>query len=108
MGTCIGLAFGVCSALLCHWMIRHTYVDWEWVELEQPEEEGSRRKKVWNRTLQLPRWVYILIWVSCILLSLVAVIVPIAVGLYLWMQSDIEGWKFIHNSKFLGWFTKKV
>lgn len=108
MGAWLLLAFGVCCALLCHWMIRHTYVDYEWVKLENPDKDGGTHEKVWNKRLQLPRWVYILLWVFCLGLFPVAVIVPIVLGAFLLMKGDTEGWKFIHSNKFISWFTKKV
>lgn len=102
------LVSGVCCALLCHWMIRHTFTEYEWVELEEPAKDGGTLEKVWNEKLQLPRWVYILIWVFCIILSPIAFIAPIVVGSYLIIKCDLEGWKFIYNNKVIGWLTRKV
>lgn len=90
-------------------MIRHTYVDYEWVEVKDPNAFcGRKNKKVWNKRLQLPRWAYILLWAFCVGLCPLAIVAPITVGFFLFMNTHDDDWVFIHNNKILSWFTKKV
>lgn len=115
MGFLLILAFGVCMALLCHWMIRHTYEDWDWEEFDKPTDDGIRRKKVWNVKLSLPRYLYILLWLFCIILAPISFIPPIVLANIIWAKHSDLDWHF-HCESILwkwmigirNWFTKKV
>lgn len=115
MGALIILAFGVCCALLCHWIVRHTYEDWDWEEFDKPTEEGIRRKKVWNVKLTLPRYVYILLWVICTVFAPIAVVCPLILAYTVRRQHQDYDWHFECENKLWkwtisirDWFTKEV
>lgn len=105
----IFLVGGVCCALLCHWMIRHTY---EGYILEVTDELNSfckpNKKKVWNKKVVLPRWIYILIWLLCILLAPVSIIAPIVVGSFIYTACSDGKLHFIYTNKFIEWLKKEV
>lgn len=109
------LAFGVCCALLCHWMIRHTYEDWDWQEYDKPTDDGRRREKIWNVKLLLPRYVYILLWLLCIILAPIAIACPIAIASIIRSNVSSGDWHFHCENRLwkwvIGirdWFTKMV
>lgn len=104
----IFLIGGVCCALLCHWMIRHTYTyrleetgktDW----IGRPE-----KRKVWDKKTALPRWQYALIWAFCILLAPVAIVAPIAVGIAIEVARSDGDARFVYTNKFIEWLKKEV
>lgn len=102
MAGFLWLAYGVCCALLCHWMIRHTYSDYEW------EGYGCPRKKVWTKKLQFPRWTYILLWLFCIGLLPLAILAPIILAFTIAIRHSEGEWRFQCENKFVNWLTKKV
>ena len=104
----IFLIGGVCCALLCHWMIRHTYTyrleetgktDW----IGRPEQ-----RKVWDKKLVLPRWKFILIWMVCILLCQIAIIVPIIVGVIIVIAYSEGNARFVYTNRLIEWLKKEV
>lgn len=99
MAGFLWLAYGVCCALLCHWMIRHTY---------SGRERDENGKKVWNKKLQFPRWAYILLWLLCIGLLPLAFIAPISLAITIAINHCDGDWKFQSENKFINWLTKKV
>lgn len=101
------LAFGVCMALLCHWLIRHTYH----YRLEKVNDErfgGTRRIKVWDEKMVLPRWVYVLIWAFCILLAPLSFVAPISIGISIGMLCTDGDAKFIYTNGVIEWLKKEV
>ena len=109
------LAFGVCMALLCHWMIRHTFVDWDWEDFEDPASGDRIRKKVWCKKLSVPRWVYILLWLVCLLLVPLSFFAPIVLACHIAVECGDKNWHFQCESKawkllirIKNWFVKEV
>lgn len=109
------LVSGVCCALLCHWMIRHTYEDWDWEEFDKPTADGIRRKKVWNVKLALPRYQYILLWIFCVVFAPIAIICPIVLANIIRYRHQDQDWYFHCECKIWSlivkvrdWFTKEV
>lgn len=104
----IFLIGGVCCALLCHWMIRHTYT----YRLEDTGEKtrfgNPAKRTVWDKKVTIPRWHYALIWAICILLAPFAVFVPIAVGKWLSDMSSGGEARFVYTNKFIEWLKKEV
>ena len=94
-------------ALLCHWMIRHTFEP-EWIEHEKPDAYGRYREKVWVERIALPRWIYVLIWLFCTLLAPLSIIAPIAVGVFLGRLCSDEYCKFIYTNRLIEWLKKEV
>lgn len=105
----IFLIGGVCCALLCHWMIRHTYEGYTLEDTNELDVFGQpRKKKVWNKKLVLPRWIYNLIWMVCILLAPVAIIVPIIVGVIIGIACSDDGARFVYTNRIIEWLKKEV
>ena len=104
----IFLIGGVCCALLCHWMIRHTYT----YRLEETGErdwmKNTKKRKVWDEKVVLPRWKFILIWMVCILLAPVAIIVPIVVGIIIGIACSEGEAHFVYTNRFIEWLKKEV
>lgn len=104
----IFLIGGVCCALLCHWMIRHTYT----YRLEETGEKDwigrPEQRKVWDEKIVLPRWKFILIWIVCILLAPIAIIAPIAVGSFIAAVCSDGGARFVYTNRFIEWLKKEV
>lgn len=104
----IFLTGGVCCALLCHWMIRHTFS-------YRLEETGGmdwmripNKRKVWDNKVILPRWNYILLWVFCILLAPVSIIAPIVVGVAIGVYHSDGAVRFVYTNRFIEWLKKEV
>ena len=105
----IFLIGGVSCALLCHWMIRHTYEDYTWEDTGELNSFGQpKKKKVWNKKAVLPRWIYILIWLFCILLAPFAIVSPIAVGVCISMSCSDGDARFIYTNRLIEWLKKEV
>lgn len=104
----IFLIGGVCCALLCHWMIRHTYT----YRLEDTGEKDwmgiPKKRKVWGKKVVVSRWKYILIWMVCILLAPVAIAAPIIVGVIIADACSDGKVHFIYMNKFIEWLKKEV
>jgi hypothetical protein len=104
----IFLIGGVCCALLCHWMIRHTYT----YRLEETGEKDwigrPEQRKVWDKKLVLPRWKFILIWIVCILLAPIAIIAPIVVGVVIGIACSEGEARFIYTNRLIEWLKKEV
>ena len=104
----IFLIGGVCCALLCHWMIRHTYT----YRLEDTGEtdwmRSPKKRKVWDKKIALPRWQYALIWAFCILLAPVAIVAPIAVGIAIGVACSEGDARFVYTNRFIEWLKKEV
>ena len=104
----IFLIGGVCCALLCHWMIRHTYT----YRLEDTGEKTIFgefvKRKVWEKKVVLPRWMFILIWMVCILLAPVAIVAPIAVGIAIEVARSDGDARFVYTNRFIEWLKKEV
>ena len=104
----IFLIGGVCCALLCHWMIRHTYT----YSLEETGEKTifgeSVKREVWDKKVVLPRWKFILIWMVCILLAPVAIIAPIIVGVIIGIACSDGDARFVYTNRFIEWLKKEV
>ena len=101
------LAFGVCMALLCHWLIRHTY-HYRSEEVNDERFGGKRRIKVWAEKMVLPRWVYVLIWSFCILLAPLSFVAPISIGIFIRMLCTDGDAKFIYTNCVIEWLKKEV
>ena len=104
----IFLIGGVCCALLCHWMIRHTY-------LYNLEETGEKnwlgdpvKRKVWNKKVVLPRWIYVVIWLVSLLIAPVSIIAPIVVGVIIAAACSEGDARFVYTNKFIEWLKKEV
>lgn len=105
----IFLIGGVCCALLCHWMIRHTYEGYTFEDTSELNSFGQpKKRKVWNKKVVLPRWIYILIWLFCILLAPVSIIAPIFVGYFIAAACSDGEVHFIYTNKFIEWLKKEV
>ena len=105
----IFLVGGVCCALLCHWMIRHTYEDYTLEDTNELDVFGRPRKKeVWNKKVVLPRWIYILIWLFCILLAPLAIVAPIVVGVVIGIACREGEARFIYTNRLIEWLKKEV
>lgn len=104
----IFLIGGVCCALLCHWMIRHTYT----YRLEETGEKDwigrPEKRKVWDKKLVLPRWKFILIWMVCILFSQIAIIVPIVGGVIIVIACSEGNARFVYTNRLVEWLKKEV
>ena len=90
------LIFGASCALLCHWMIRHTYQEFELEELAEkdPKHGWKRYNRIWTGKLKVPRWKYILLWVCCLGFAPAALLLPILVALSIFIQHQKEEWHF--------------
>lgn len=99
---------GVCCALLCHWMIRHTYT----YTLEKTDEldwmRNPKERKIWNKKVTIPRWVYVIIWLFSLLLAPVSIIAPIVVGSFIADACSKGEVHFIYTNKFIEWLKKEV
>lgn len=108
MAEIIFLTGGVCCALLCHWMIRHTYT----YHLEDTDEKDWMRRpkerKVWSKKIVVSRWKYILIWMVCILLAPVAIIAPIIVGVIIAIACNEGDARFIYTNRLFEWLKEEV
>ena len=108
MAHIVFLIGGVCCALLCHWMIRHTYT----YHLEDTGEMnwlgGPEKRKVWDEKVVLPRWQYVLIWLVCLLLAPVSIIAPIVVGIIISDSCSDGDARFIYTNRFIEWLKKEV
>lgn len=105
----IFLIGGVCCALLCHWIIRHTYTGYVFEETGECSRYGTTvKRKVWNQKAKLPRWLYILIWLFCFLLAPVAIIAPIAVGTIISVACNEDSAHFVYTNRFIEWLKKEV
>lgn len=103
------LIVGVCFALLCHWMIRHTYEGYTLEDTNELDVFGQPRKKeVWNKKVVLPRWIYILIWLFCILLAPLAIVAPIVVGVVIGIACSEGEARFIYTNRLIEWLKKEV
>lgn len=104
----IFLIAGVCFALLCHWMIRHTYT----YHLEDSDEKDwmgiPKKRKIWGKKVVFSRWKYILIWMVCILFAPVAIIVPIIVGVIIGVACSDGDARFVYTNRFIEWLKKEV
>ena len=98
------LAFGVCCALLCHWIIRNTHLrdshEWSFDE--------HKYVSTYNKKLSFPRWAYILMWLFCVVLYPIAFVFPLCLIIYVIMLCSDDDAKFGHFNKFFNWLTKKV
>ena len=107
MAEIIFLIGGVCCALLCHWMIRHTYT----YHLEDTDEKDwlgiPKKRKVWSKKV-ISRWKYILIWMVCILFAPVAIIVPIVVGIIIGIACSEGEVHFVYTNRLIEWLKKEV
>jgi len=96
MAVVMLLTFGASCALLCHWMIRHTYQGFELEELAEkdPVHGWKIYNRNWTEKLRVSRWKYILLWVFCLVCAPVALIFPILVALSISIQHQKEEWYF--------------
>lgn len=104
----IFLIGGVCCALLCHWMIRHTYT----YTLEKTDEldwmRNPKERKVWGKKVVVSRWMYILIWMVCILLAPLSVVAPIVVGIIIGAACSDGEARFVYTNRFIEWLKEEV
>ena len=95
------LAFGVCCALLCHWILNNTYEGckrtWSKGKLEYKAEGGEKVK--------MPRYFYFCLWLFCTLLAPLAWLALMFVLFMVREDSDME---FIYTNKFLEWLKQEV
>ena len=108
MGCLIGLGMAVISALLCQWIFKHTYSDYVWVSLEEPDSKGNWIRKDWNKKLTVKRWVIISIWFVCGLLSVVSLIIPLILAVVVAMQQDRGAWHFKCDTKITRWLNEEL
>lgn len=92
MGT--GLVF----LALSYWVIRHTYVDYEW--------KGD--KKVWTKRMTLPRWVYLVAWILYPLMGFSAVAPFVFLVAFIAVGCDDRAMAFICSSRIGRWLTEKI
>ena len=103
------LTIGICCALLCHWMIRHTLTGYVLEDTGKRDWLGIPvKRKSWNQKAKLPRWLYILIWLFCILLAPVAIIAPIVVGIVIVVACSEDSAHFVYTNRFIEWLKKEV
>ena len=104
----IFLIGGVCCALLCHWMIRHTYT----YRLEDTGETNwmgnPMKRKVLDEKIVLPRWNYVLIWLFCILFAPLAIVVPIITGVRIYGFCSDGDARFICTNRLIEWLKEEV
>ena len=108
MGYLIGLGMAVISALLCHWILKHTYSGFDWISLEKPDSKGNRSRKDWNERLAVRRWVIILIWFVCGLLSVVSLVVPLILAGIVALQQSCGDWYFKCDTKITRWLNEEL
>lgn len=103
------LAFGVLNALLCHWMIRHTYEGFENVKTENLDNFGRiKYQKQWVHKLKKPRWFYIMLWMVCLLLAPASFVASVAMGICIKVKESENEWKFVYTNRFIEWLKKEV
>lgn len=104
----IFLIGGVCCALLCHWMIRHTYT----CRLEDTGEKDwmgiPKKRKVWEEKVVLPRWMYVIIWLVSLLLAPLAIVAPIVVGIIIGVACSDGDARFVYTNRLIEWLKKEV
>ena len=103
------LAFGVLNALLCHWMVNHTYEGFEMVQTDETDRFGRlKSKKEWVHKLKMPRWIYFIIWTFCILLAPISFMATLIMAKVITGRVNDKDWKFIYTNKFIEWLKKEV
>lgn len=108
MSYLIGLCMAVISALLCHWILNHTYSDYDWVSLEKPDSKGNWNIKDWNKKLAVKRWIIILIWFVCGLLSVASLVVPLLLAVIVALQQSSGDWYFKCDTKITRWLNEEL
>lgn len=105
----IGLCMAVISSLLCQWILKHTYSDFDWVYIEDSDsEEGILRRKDWNKKLTVKRWYILSIWFICGLLSVASLVVPLILALIVAMNQCYGEWHFKVDSKIARWLNEEL
>lgn len=108
MSYLIGLGMAVISALLCQWILKHTYSGYDWVSLEKPDSKGNWNRKDWNEKLTVRRWVIISIWFVCGLLSVVSLVVPLMLAVIVALQQSFGDWYFKCDTKIIRWLNEEL
>lgn len=101
----IFLVLGVCMALLCHWILRHTY------ELTTKERRELRNHLMGptllkKKRVKMRRGAYILLWAYCILLAPISWLAPIFFGIMIY--DDDSDCSFIYTNRFIEWCKEEV
>ena len=99
------LVLGVCMALLCHWILRHTYelTTTERRELRNHLMDPTLLKK---KRVKMCRGAYILLWAWCILLAPISWFAPIFFGIII--NDDDSDCSFIYTNRFIEWCKEEV
>lgn len=92
MGT--GLVF----LALSYWVIRHTYVGYEWEGME----------KVWTKRMTLPRWMYLAAWILYPLMGVSAVVPFVFLVVFIAVDCCFGSRAFIWDSRIGRWLTEKI
>ena len=108
MSYLIGLGMAVISALLCHWILKHTYSGYDYVSLEEPDSKGNWNRKDWNEKLTVKRWIIISIWFVCGLLSVVSLVVPLILAVIVALQQSYGDWYFKCDTKITRWLNEDL
>ena len=101
----IFLVLGVCMALLCHGILRHTYelTTDERFDLRNHLMDPTVLKK---KRVKMCRGAYILLWAYCILLAPVSWLAPAFFGITIY--DDDVGYSFICTNRFIEWCKEEV
>jgi hypothetical protein len=90
-------------------MIRHTLTGYVLEDTGERDWLGIPvKRKSWNQKAKLPRWLYILIWLFCILTAPMAIIAPIVVGIVIVVACSEDSAHFVYTNKFIEWLKKEV
>lgn len=101
----IFLVLGVCMALLCHWILRHTYelTKTERRELRNHLMDSTLLKK---KRVKMCRGAYILLWAWCILLAPISWFAPIFFRIMI--KENDSYCSFIYTNRFIEWCKEEV
>jgi hypothetical protein len=102
----IGLGMAVISSLLCQWILKHTYSDYDWVYLE--DSDSKEERKDWNKKLTVRRWYILSIWFICGLLSVASLVVPLILAVIVAMNQCNGEWHFKLDSKIARWLNEEL
>ena len=88
------LLIGALCALLTHWVFRHTYDGWSY----------SNGNIVYTHRIELPRWVFIAIWVFLPLYGAMSILITPAIISGYWRKN----WIFHYNNKLIDWLNEEI
>lgn len=92
------MGIGLVFLALSYWVIRHTYVDYEWKGME----------KVWTKRMTFPRWVYLAAWILYPLMGVVSVFLFAFLAIAIAVDCSERTKAFIWSSRIGRWLTEKI